>query len=202
MARVLRAPAPISIAANILAAHRRLNFERTIMEIFWTLRNYCASSRLVPAGRRNSARTSFTLKMSVNRPRDSPMRALTAALLTLVFGIAHAQQTYPNIEGELILEDDRVVVQRFVLEPGQWEGIHEHPEYQLVIVLKSTDELTFRFRGAETKFVADDKADPGRDRSVLAAWSRYSGRQPQLRQHGHSPARVDRYLIQKRLGCN
>lgn len=62
------------------------------------------------------------------------------------------KQTYPNIGGEILLDDDRVIVQRFVLEPGQWEGIHEHPEHQLVIVLNNTDELTFRYGGTEKVF--------------------------------------------------
>jgi len=64
----------------------------------------------------------------------------------------NGQQEYPNVEGETLLEDDRVVVQRFVLEPGEWEGIHEHPEHQLVIVLNSTEELVYRFRGSERVF--------------------------------------------------
>ena len=60
-----------------------------------------------------------------------------------------------------------MVVQRFVLEPGQWEGIHEHPEYQLVIVLNSTDELTSRFRGAERVFPGSEDADSD---SIEAFW--------------------------------
>jgi len=31
---------------------------------------------------------------------------------------------YPNIKGEVLLENDAVVVQRFTIQPGQWEGIH------------------------------------------------------------------------------
>ncbi len=74
------------------------------------------------------------------------------------------QQEYPNIEGETLLEDDRVVVQRFVLEPGEWEGIHEHPENQLVIVLNSTNELVYRYRGSERVF-----ARPEND-TIRAFW--------------------------------
>ena len=76
-----------------------------------------------------------------------------AIAITLLFAAnAHGQQTYPNIEGETLLEDDRVIVQRFELLPGQWEGIHEHPEHQLVIVLNSTNELVYRFRGSDRVF--------------------------------------------------
>ena len=89
------------------------------------------------------------------------MRLFVLSFFFLVVSLAEAQQHYPNIDGDILLEDDRVVVQRFVLEPGDWEGIHEHPEYQLVIVLNSTDELTYRFRGAERVFPRpkDDDSD-------------------------------------------
>lgn len=45
-------------------------------------------------------------------------------------------QYYPNIQGEVLLENDKVVVQRFIFPPGQWEGVHSHPPDQLYIHLK------------------------------------------------------------------
>jgi mannose-6-phosphate isomerase-like protein (cupin superfamily) len=33
---------------------------------------------------------------------------------------------YPNIAGEDLLENDAVIVQRFNVAPGQWEGVHAH----------------------------------------------------------------------------
>lgn len=95
------------------------------------------------------------------------MRFFAAITCLFCTCVADGQQEYPNIDGQTILEDDRVIVQRFVLEPGQWEGIHEHPEYQLVIVLNSTDELTYRFRGSETVIPgsSDDDSD-----SISAFW--------------------------------
>ena len=45
----------------------------------------------------------------------------------------HTQQSYPNIPLELVLENDRVIVQRVQVEPGQWEGIHSHPGNQITI---------------------------------------------------------------------
>ena len=95
------------------------------------------------------------------------MRLFILSFFFLVFSLADAQQHYPNIDGEVLLEDERVVVQRFVLEPGQWEGIHEHPEYQLVIVLNSTDELTYRFRGANRVFPG---SQDGVSQSMQAFW--------------------------------
>ena len=95
------------------------------------------------------------------------MRPFATLVCLLICSSAEAQQEYPNIRGELLLEDDRVVVQRFVLEPGQWEGIHEHPEYQLVIVLNSSDELTYRFRGSERIMTGSADAEPGQ---ISAFW--------------------------------
>ena len=43
---------------------------------------------------------------------------------------------YPNIPGELLLENGKLVVQRFIIEPGQFEGIHRHPPDQLYIHIK------------------------------------------------------------------
>ena len=51
---------------------------------------------------------------------------------------------YPNIPGELLLENDKLVVQRFIIAPGQWEGIHRHPPDQLYIHVKG-GEWTVRY---------------------------------------------------------
>jgi len=40
---------------------------------------------------------------------------------------------YPNIPGEDLLENDFVIVQRFVVNPGQWEGVHAHHPDMLYI---------------------------------------------------------------------
>jgi mannose-6-phosphate isomerase-like protein (cupin superfamily) len=50
--------------------------------------------------------------------------------------VEHPPQIYPNIPLELLLENDRVIVQRVQVEPGQWEGIHSHPGNQVAIHLK------------------------------------------------------------------
>lgn len=51
-------------------------------------------------------------------------------------GIEEYHLNYPNIPGEDVLENDSVVVQRFRLEPGQWEGVHAHRGNQLWIFIK------------------------------------------------------------------
>ena len=67
-------------------------------------------------------------------------RAMLVALLVGVPAIDLAAQElgvfYPNIPGELLLENDYVVVQRFIIEPGQWEGVHSHPGNQIAIRVK------------------------------------------------------------------
>jgi len=50
--------------------------------------------------------------------------------------VEHAPQFYPNIPLELLLENDRMIVQRVQVESGQWEGIHSHPGNQVFIHIK------------------------------------------------------------------
>jgi mannose-6-phosphate isomerase-like protein (cupin superfamily) len=50
--------------------------------------------------------------------------------------VEHTGQFYPNIPLELLLENDRLIVQRVQIEPGQWEGIHSHPGNQVFIHIK------------------------------------------------------------------
>jgi quercetin dioxygenase-like cupin family protein len=47
--------------------------------------------------------------------------------------------TYPNLDnprGEVLLENEHVVLQRLVVGPGEWEGIHSHPSNQVYIHIK------------------------------------------------------------------
>jgi mannose-6-phosphate isomerase-like protein (cupin superfamily) len=43
---------------------------------------------------------------------------------------------YPNIPGEDLLENDLVIVQRFLVPPGAWEGVHAHHPDMLYIHIK------------------------------------------------------------------
>ncbi len=49
---------------------------------------------------------------------------------------AHEYLHYPNIPGEDLLENDRVIVQRFLVNPGRWEGVHAHCPNMLYIHIK------------------------------------------------------------------
>jgi quercetin dioxygenase-like cupin family protein len=44
--------------------------------------------------------------------------------------------SYPNVPTEDVLENDHVIVQRFQLNPGQWEGVHAHNANTLYIFVK------------------------------------------------------------------
>lgn len=62
---------------------------------------------------------------------------------------------YPNIPGEMLLDNDKLVVQRFIIEPGQWEGIHRHPANQLYIHVKGGEWTVKYGDDAETSLYSD-----------------------------------------------
>jgi hypothetical protein len=43
---------------------------------------------------------------------------------------------YPNIPGEDVLENPWVIVQRFKMKPGEWEGVHAHNPNTFYIFIK------------------------------------------------------------------
>lgn len=74
---------------------------------------------------------------------SAPIQVILVALKPFpiaISGVSNENQeyhlNYPNIPGEDILENDSVVVQRFRLNPGQWEGVHAHRGNQLWIFIK------------------------------------------------------------------
>lgn len=47
--------------------------------------------------------------------------------------------TYPNLEnsdGDVVLTNKHVVLQRLVVGPGEWEGVHSHPGNQIFVHIK------------------------------------------------------------------
>ena len=64
-------------------------------------------------------------------------------------------QHYPKIPGEVVFENDRVVVQRYVVQPGQWEGVHTHSGNQLYVHIKG-GEWTMRYGDKKETSVAKD----------------------------------------------
>ncbi len=68
--------------------------------------------------------------------------------------------TYPNLDnpdGEVLLENEHVVVQRFIVGPGKWEGVHSHPGNQLYVHVKG-GEWSGR-AGGESTFSGSVDAD-------------------------------------------
>jgi hypothetical protein len=64
-----------------------------------------------------------------------PVASHTAAA-TSGKNVKYHYLNYPNIPGEDLLENDLVIVQRFTVNPGQWEGVHAHHPDMLYIHVK------------------------------------------------------------------
>ena len=80
---------------------------------------------------------------------------------------------YPEIPGELVLDNDQIVVQRFVVQPGAWEGVHAHPGNQLYIHIKG-GTWAVRTGGRET--VSESKTGSvGWYRAIPASQQHQSG---------------------------
>ncbi len=74
------------------------------------------------------------------------MKKLSIAVIGIVIlgiaGILVAQQEYPNIpDVPVLLDNDKVVVQRMDFEIGEWSGEHSHDGNQLVVILSDTSML-------------------------------------------------------------
>jgi quercetin dioxygenase-like cupin family protein len=83
---------------------------------------------------------------------------LAAILITLAatpLATRQPYQYYPNIPGEVLLENDRVVVQRFIIEPGQWEGVHSHPGNQVYIHIRGGEWTVRRGEEKRTSYAED-----------------------------------------------
>ena len=64
---------------------------------------------------------------------------------------------YPEIPGELILNNDLVIVRRFDVEPGQWSGWHTHDGNELTIML--TDQVAAVVVGDEENDASFEERD-------------------------------------------
>ena len=82
-------------------------------------------------------------------------------------------QYYPNIPGEVVLENDKVVVQRYVVQPGEWEGIHSHPGNQLYVHIKG-GQWTVRY-GTEESTSVSETGSVGWQRAVTLEERHESG---------------------------
>lgn len=67
------------------------------------------------------------------------MRTIALLVALPVGGSAAAADvapTFANLQGEAVLENARVLVQKFVIQPGQSTGLHTHPNNQLLVFIK------------------------------------------------------------------
>src|SRR5216683_7039466 len=75
---------------------------------------------------------------------SAPMWALALLLMGLIGlpGRGDAASTaqygpmYANLEGEVLLDNPRVFVQKFIVQPGQSTGRRSHPGDQLLVFVK------------------------------------------------------------------
>jgi hypothetical protein len=62
--------------------------------------------------------------------------AVAGVVILCAAGILVAQQEFPNVaDAPVVLENDKVVVQRIEFEAGKWAGEHTHGGSQLAVVL-------------------------------------------------------------------
>jgi predicted metal-dependent enzyme (double-stranded beta helix superfamily) len=80
-------------------------------------------------GSRNAGTTPIELIWVAVKPHPTRLAGTDAAS-------ADAHLIYPNIPGEDLFENELIVVQRFQVEPGQWEGVHAHRPNMLYIHIK------------------------------------------------------------------
>jgi predicted metal-dependent enzyme (double-stranded beta helix superfamily) len=82
------------------------------------------------AGSTNTGATPIEMICVSLKPVAAPVIAAPAAKPKYQY------LNYPNIAGEDLLENDFVIVQRFTVNPGQWEGVHAHHPDMLYIHVK------------------------------------------------------------------
>jgi mannose-6-phosphate isomerase-like protein (cupin superfamily) len=87
-------------------------------------------------GSTNTDTTPIEMISVMLKPVASASTGTTAGASTPGQKPKYQYLNYPNIPGEDLLENDLVIVQRFVVNPGQWEGVHAHHPNMLYIHVK------------------------------------------------------------------
>jgi hypothetical protein len=82
-------------------------------------------------GSTNTGRAPIELLWIALKPIESIPRSATSGQKP-----RYGYLAYPNIPGEDVLENDQVIVQRFKMNPGEWEGIHAHNPNTFYIFIK------------------------------------------------------------------
>ncbi|MGB6307519.1 MAG: hypothetical protein WBF89_06960 [Steroidobacteraceae bacterium] len=105
------------------------------------------------AGSTNTGAAPIELLWATIKPASA-----AAAVAPAQFGYLN----YPNVPGEDLLENEWVIVQRFQLKPGQWEGVHAHNPNTFYIFIKGAHWLT--------KSKENPRGMPGSAADGLVAW--------------------------------
>lgn len=82
-------------------------------------------------GSTNTGRAPIELVWITLKPLESASRPGTSGQKP-----KYGYLNYPNIPGEDVLENDQVIVQRFKMNPGEWEGVHAHNPNTFYIFIK------------------------------------------------------------------
>lgn len=85
-------------------------------------------------GGTNSGRTPIELVWVTLKPQSRAASAGNAP--------KYGYLNYPRIPGEDVLENDDVIVQRYKMDPGDWEGIHAHNANTFYIFIKGGQWLS------------------------------------------------------------
>jgi quercetin dioxygenase-like cupin family protein len=77
--------------------------------------------------------------------------AVEFVLITLaeMDAMGGAEQAYPNVEADIVFENDRVIAQRLENPVGEWVGEHSHTGGQLAVVL-TPGTVTYRVGGTDS----------------------------------------------------
>jgi len=68
-----------------------------------------------------------------------------------IAGVLWAQQEFPNVSaGEVVLENDKVIVQKLSFETGTWAGEHSHEGGQLVVIIEPV-KMLYKENGKEVE---------------------------------------------------
>lgn len=108
------------------------------------------------AGNTNTGTAPIELLWATIKPASKSNSA--SAIASAQYGYLN----YPNVPGEDLLENAWVIVQRFQLKPGQWEGVHAHNPNTFYVFIKGAHWLT--------KSKENPRGAPGSAPDGLVAW--------------------------------
>ncbi|MBS0378230.1 MAG: hypothetical protein JSS29_07080 [Proteobacteria bacterium] len=116
-----------------------------------------------PDGRVHWAAAGEAADGGVTNAGGSPVEMVVVTLKPLTREQAEASRAgwppaqplaYPNIPGEDVLENDSVIVQRFIVNPGVWEGVHAHQPNMLYVHIRGGQWAARTYKEAQHLYPA------------------------------------------------